>query len=179
MDLVVGMLLLQETSHGSSDQRSLYEKITAKFGRVEYSSLAEVDPNVEELNSVAGAARLEDIDNEETHDTVTPMEAGQRQTVLSDGEVTKPKRALTPQVCLQILPFSSAAYHQVSSDIIMSTFLALPESSQREPSLLRARGLNVSIGFGLTTSAIGMIFLSQAVVGVVRQSDLIPRIASS
>jgi hypothetical protein len=176
--LVVGTLFLQETSPGSSGQRSLYEKITAKLRRVKYSRLAEVDPEVEELDFVAGA-RLEDIDDEEAHDTATPVKAGQRHTVLSDGEVTKPKQALTPQVWLQILSVSSVAYHKVSSDIIMSTFLALPESSQREQSPFRARGLNVSGGFGLTTSAIGTIFLSQAVVAVVAQSYLIPGLVSN
>lgn len=173
----MGILLLQETSPGFSDQRSLYEKITAKLRRVKYSSLAEVDPEVEELDLVA-PERPEDIDGEEAHDTATPMKVGQPHTVLSDGETTKPKQALTPQVWLQILSVSSVAYHKVSSDIIMSTFLALPETSQRESSPLQARGLNVSGGFGLTTSEIGTIFLSQAVVAVVAQSYLIPKLVS-
>ena len=86
---------------------------------------------------------------------------------------SKKKGAFTLQVVLQIISVSLLAFHKVSSDAIIPTFLAAPptpsdsHSSPRE--ILQTPG-----GFGYSNQKVGVILLSQAVVALVTQATLVP-----
>ncbi|KAL2194240.1 major facilitator superfamily domain-containing protein [Corynascus similis CBS 632.67] len=92
------------------------------------------------------------------------------------------KRAFTPQVVLQIVAVSLLAFHKVGSDSLMSTFLALESStndneingpSPRIVSFLHSRG-----GFGLNTSIIGIIFLTESIFRAAIQPTVVPWLIS-
>ncbi|KAK3941652.1 protein zinc induced facilitator-LIKE 1 [Diplogelasinospora grovesii] len=82
-----------------------------------------------------------------------------------------PNKAFSMQVILQILAVSLMAFHKVSSDTVMGTFLALEESDNS--SFPKATG-----GFGFNTQKIGMIFLTEAIFRVTIQATLIPFVIS-
>ncbi|KAH9907803.1 major facilitator superfamily domain-containing protein [Xylariomycetidae sp. FL2044] len=73
-----------------------------------------------------------------------------------------PASAFTPQVIFQILAVSILAFHKVSSDAIMPTFLAAPFPDTG--------------GFGYSSQKIGIILLSQAVFAMIIQAAVIPRL---
>ncbi|KAL2131704.1 hypothetical protein VTI74DRAFT_4723 [Chaetomium olivicolor] len=87
----------------------------------------------------------------------------------------EPTRAFTLQVVLQILSLSLLAFHKMSADAIMGTFLALrPPSSghsndRRSLSFPHANG-----GFGFDTRTIGIIFLTEAIFRAAIQPTFIP-----
>lgn len=74
---------------------------------------------------------------------------------------------------LQITSVSLLAFHKVSSDAIIPTFLAapptpsVPDRAQRD--LFKMPG-----GFGFGNQKVGMILLSQAIIGIVTQVTLVP-----
>lgn len=77
----------------------------------------------------------------------------------------KPKQKFTRQVILQILSVSLLAFHKVSSDAIIPTFLAAPstpsDSQPAQRDILQTPG-----GFGYSKQTVGMILLSRAIVGL-------------
>lgn len=84
------------------------------------------------------------------------------------------KGAFTKQVILQLISVSMLAFHKVSSDAIMPTFLAAPStpsSSQQTPT---RNFLEATSGFGYSSQKIGLILLSQAIVAVIAQATLVP-----
>lgn len=86
------------------------------------------------------------------------------------------KTTFTLQVVLQIVSVSLLAFHKVSSDAIMPTFLATP--SQAVPVLRKSpisEFFRSSGGFGYSSQKIGFILLSQAVVALAAQGLLVPR----
>lgn len=88
---------------------------------------------------------------------------------------TPPKRAFTLQVVLQISSVSLLAFHKVSSDIIIPTFLAFPPASLQDfnPRLPQPV-LRFSGGFGLSMQKIGLILLTQACIAIIAQATVIP-----
>ena len=81
--------------------------------------------------------------------------------------------SFTPQVVLQIISVSLLAFHKVSSDAVIPTFLAAPmtpSSSQRS----RRDIFETSGGFGYSNKKVGMILLSQAIVGLIAQATIVP-----
>ena len=86
----------------------------------------------------------------------------------------RPKKAFTQQVILQLISVSMLAFHKVSSDSIMPTFLATPPTppgSQRTPT---RNFLESTSGFGYSSEKIGFILLSQAIVAVIAQATVVP-----
>ncbi|KAI9761514.1 MAG: hypothetical protein M1840_001777 [Geoglossum simile] len=95
---------------------------------------------------------------------------------LDDGKsLHMPPKPFTLQVVLQILSVSLLAFHKVSADIIIPTFLAFPREPLRDSSPRLSRDvLRFSGGFGLSTQEIGSILLTQAGIAIVAQATLIP-----
>lgn len=84
-----------------------------------------------------------------------------------------PKKTFTLQVVLQIISVSLLAFHKVSSDAIIPTFLAAPPTpSDSQPT---PRGsLETPGGFGYSNQKVGIILLSQAIIALVTQATLVP-----
>lgn len=82
--------------------------------------------------------------------------------------------AFTAQVVFQIISVSLLAFHKVSSDAVMPTFLATPVASSGPESPPRQDLLQSSGGFGYSNYEIGLVLLSQAIVAVVTQATLVP-----
>ncbi|KAH8807652.1 MFS multidrug transporter [Xylogone sp. PMI_703] len=76
------------------------------------------------------------------------------------------------QIILQILTVSLLAFHKVSSDVIVPTFLAFRSiEGNKERSLFKFKA-----GFGMTSSAIANALLTQAVVATFSQILVVPRV---
>jgi hypothetical protein len=94
-----------------------------------------------------------------------------------DGDVNSDNstgKVFTSQITLQILSVSLLAFHKVSSDAIMPTFLAAPlatTTSQQNPALDLPQTTG---GFGYNSQRIGFILLSQAIIAIITQATLIP-----
>lgn len=86
-----------------------------------------------------------------------------------------PEKVFIPQVILQILAVSLLAFHKVAFDAFMPTFLAAP--NQAEPPRENARDApEPTGGFGYGSQTIGAILFSQAVVALVAQATIVPRL---
>ncbi|KAF1982268.1 MFS general substrate transporter [Aulographum hederae CBS 113979] len=85
--------------------------------------------------------------------------------------------AFTTQVILQIVAVSLLAYHKVSSDIIIPTFLATPKQQDMEGTATEHRSIfHFNGGFGLNIQSISHILLSQALVAIIAQMFVIPAV---
>ncbi|KAI0015214.1 major facilitator superfamily domain-containing protein [Xylariomycetidae sp. FL0641] len=120
--------------------------------------------------------------NEQPEHDADAHELGNLDGEGADDEDTGPgkthHRVFTPQVILQILSVSLLAFHKVSSDAIMPTFLATPRASTPTGhgsgrSLLQGAG-----GFEYSSQKIGLILLAQAVFAMAIQVTLVPRFIS-
>jgi len=84
-------------------------------------------------------------------------------------------RHFTYQVLLQILSVSLLAFHKVASDTLIPIFLAHPLSKSGTQRLGRSF-IRFGGGFGMGTSGVGNVLLSQAVVAIVAQFIAVPTI---
>ena len=170
LSMLLGFLFLQET-HPRLAQKPdvglkvgnlvksvlIGESIKQKF--FGYSRLQE-DPSVEA--PWRSGHRVEE-DSNATVLELQPLQSDSPLDALAEGALaeeeplqTSPKRAFTPQVVLQILSVSLLAFHKVSSDIIIPTFLALPPSSNQDYNSRLPRDiLRFSGGLGLSIQKIG------------------------
>lgn len=85
----------------------------------------------------------------------------------------QPRKAFTLQVIFQIVSVSLLAFHKVSSDAIIPTFLAAPPTpseSDRDPH----GSFQTPGGFGYGNQKVGVILLTQAIVALVTQATLVP-----
>jgi hypothetical protein len=88
-----------------------------------------------------------------------------------------PRSAYPAQTVLQILAVSVLAFHKVSSEVIIPMFLATPPSSTAEhPNNVNEGLLKFSAGLGMGTTSISHILLYQAIVTIIVQIFLVPRI---
>ncbi|KAI1259685.1 major facilitator superfamily domain-containing protein [Xylariaceae sp. FL1019] len=81
------------------------------------------------------------------------------------------QQAFTAQVIWQILSVSLLAFHKVASDTIMPLFLAAPVDRSVHRTLTRSQK---ALGFGYSSSKIGIILLSQAIFSLFIQATLVP-----
>ncbi|KAI1110446.1 major facilitator superfamily domain-containing protein [Nemania sp. NC0429] len=81
------------------------------------------------------------------------------------------KSAFTSQVILQIISVSLLAFHKVSSDAIMPTFLAAPIATE---GALHPGIFGGTNGFNYSGQTIGFILLSQAIFGLCIQATAVP-----
>lgn len=109
------------------------------------------------------------------------QEAADHQDALTATERETRGKIYTTQVILQIISVSLLAFHKVASDIIMPVFLASPNrTTSHIPEHIKARNfLQFDDGFGLSTRQIGPILLSQALIAVIGQFFLVPRIVGT
>ena len=86
---------------------------------------------------------------------------------------SRPPSAYTHQVLLQILSVSLLAFHKVGSDTLIPVFLANAADTRN----LQGRAFfRFSGGFGMDTATIGNVLLTQAVVAIIAQIFVVPRI---
>jgi len=99
---------------------------------------------------------------------------------MEEEEDTSTPGIFTSQMILQISSVSLLAFHKVSSDALMGTFLSLPRSQPTSVDTVtttaRRGGITIGAngGFGLSTHHIGLIFLAEAVFRVAIQPTCIP-----
>ncbi|KAJ3577792.1 hypothetical protein NPX13_g2774 [Xylaria arbuscula] len=91
-------------------------------------------------------------------------------TATDNQKESVPGSSFTHQVILQILSVSLLAFHKVSSDAIMPTFLAAPSETETE----NTRGFQESGGFNYSGQKIGFILLSQAIFALCIQVTIVP-----
>jgi hypothetical protein len=85
--------------------------------------------------------------------------------------------AYTLQVILQILSVSLLAFHKVSSDVIIPTFLATPFDTPESSTDHSKRDVfKFKAGFSMTSPSISNILLTQAIVAIVSQILIVPRV---
>ncbi|KAK4642109.1 hypothetical protein QC761_0081100 [Podospora bellae-mahoneyi] len=98
--------------------------------------------------------------NQEGFESLETLDNTQQEDVsnVSDHEhdkIIRPMRALTKQLILQTLSVSILAFHKVSSDVIMSAYLAAPPDISTQ---------KLAGGFGYGDSTIGFILLPHAIM---------------
>ncbi|KAK3347043.1 major facilitator superfamily domain-containing protein [Lasiosphaeria hispida] len=91
-------------------------------------------------------------------------------------EGAPPGRTFSSQIILQILSLSLLAFHKVSSDTTMGSFLALAPSQDQHGDSVHGPGflLEAKGGFGFNTQKIGVIFLTEAIFRVMIQGAVVP-----
>ena len=113
----------------------------------------------------------------------TPQQAwgdlpDREQQHLQPMEETSTHGIFTSQMILQISSVSLLAFHKVSSDAVMGTFLSLPRSQPDSVDVGMTASRSIAIetngGFGLSTHHIGLIFLTEAFFRAIIQPTCIP-----
>jgi len=84
--------------------------------------------------------------------------------------------AYTMQVILQVLAVSMLAFHKVSSDAIIPTFLATPSNPEPSQGIQRSSWFKFSTGFGMPISNISNVLLAQAVVAIISQALIVSKV---
>lgn len=102
---------------------------------------------------------------------------------LADREVaqTTLKSKQTPytsQIIMQVFSVSNLAFHKVSSDIVIPIFLTTTSNGRMKRSLQLRNLLQHHGGFGMTTSEVGTVLLTQAIVAILVQLFVSSRIIS-
>ncbi|KAF8846429.1 MFS general substrate transporter [Acephala macrosclerotiorum] len=150
---------------GRKISRCVGRKIRALFGQTDsgwYTTLAAED------NTIPLASRDHTEDEESLKEDYEEVETSSSPTFLNP--VPQKTSAYTLKVILQILALSLLAFHKVSSDVIIPTFLAT--SSDKHSSGL----FKFSSGFGLASPSIANVLLTQAVVAIISQILIVPRV---
>ncbi|KAL2263942.1 hypothetical protein VTK26DRAFT_4129 [Humicola hyalothermophila] len=185
LTFVLVFLLLQET-HPQMQGRPATGFLVLQFLRKLFSrrNLVEKATYTPLADNSSGLEAQEDAAEEHPLDDFKEQGDGSRtysdsETFEADGPVREHSdRAFTLQVILQILAVSLLAYHKVSSDSLMGTFLALGSegsdetadgAASRDVQLPRSR-----VGFGFDTRTIGIIFLTEAIFRSAIQPTAIP-----
>lgn len=185
-------LLLDETHPVHSSRRNpgvaLRRWLARLFGNSAVSSHRRMyDALPEDDISAIDSAVIEDDHELEAQTTPIagppspPRGSEEREQVhveLSEETKTAPK-IFTSQIILQISSVSFLAYHKVSSDAVMGTFLSLPpaQPTLAISSTTTSRGVlttETTGGFGLSAHYIGLIFLAEALFRVAIQPTCIP-----
>ncbi|KAK8034524.1 NACHT and WD domain-containing protein [Apiospora rasikravindrae] len=169
-----------------------HEDIGIKAGRVMFRclGLSSPDKNSHRYRIVSGGtppsevvtgrrASADERHDYELQDLNGNIDSEEAQTM----KTSAPKETFTVQVILQIASVSLLAFHKVSSDAIMPTFLAAPltpSSATQETEIISKRNiLQSTSGFDYSSQTIGWILLSQAVIALVVQAKLVPFIINS
>ena len=148
-----------------------------------YAPLNDNPASLEAQGNTVAAHQLEDL-HERGQDEARRDSSSEN---LKPEEPTKaaPTQAFTLHIVLQILAVSLLAFHKVSSDSLMGTFLALePAHSSNNGNGndgTKRDGISFPLasgGFGFDTRVIGIIFLTEAIFRTAIQPTLIPWLIS-
>jgi hypothetical protein len=187
LTLILAFFILQETHPAmpghSTTRLSALQILKKLFIRrhltknVTYTALAEDSAGLEAQEGATEEHLLENFPKGQGDDGTRA--SSDSETCEADGPVKQlPGRAFTSQVILQILAVSLLAFHKVSSDSLMGTFLALGAGGSGKPADGAApRGISFPhsrVGFGLDTRIIGIIFFTEAVFRAAIQPTVIP-----
>ncbi|KAL2068550.1 hypothetical protein VTL71DRAFT_14887 [Oculimacula yallundae] len=168
---LLGILFLEESHPRFCDQhdsgRSLSKWVTSRFKRAgnrasieEYAAL-NTDEDAIPLVGRSGTSIDDDTGNTDEHQTG------------NDAFADVPKSsAYSRSVILQILAVSLLAFHKVSSDAIIPIFLA-SQSTENSPS---SNPFKFSIGFGFKSPQIANVLLTQAIVAIISQALVVPKV---
>ena len=182
ISFIVASLFLPETHPEFSDRLNLRIRIWQALRRVLGGRARQAEGQYVPLpgdqanfgprgQSVTGTNNHEEEPAQELQDMSTDKQSLEFQN--DEVSETKQKGAFTLQVVLQIISVSLLAFHKVSSDAIIPTFLAAPstppDSRPTPGGLLQTPG-----GFGYSNQEVGVILLSQAIVALVTQATLVP-----
>ena len=141
-----------------------------KIGSAEYSIVDADDMDVDMASASATDRQFGDI---ELSDRVQSSLADEHTSV--QGPHRKP---FTLQVVLQILSVSLLAFHKVASDTLIPVFLASPRPTSNVPQLGNELSFRLRGGFGLSSTNIGIIILTQAVTAIIVQFFIVPRVVT-
>ena len=84
----------------------------------------------------------------------------------------------TSQIIMQVFSMSVLAFHKVSSDIVIPIFLTTTSDGRMNKSLQLRNFFQHHGGFGMTTSEVGTVLLTQAIVAILVQLLVSSRIIS-
>ena len=179
---LLGFFFLEESHPQMQNQSDVGRKISSWFGkkiaqlfgcvdRKGYLTLTTIEhpiilADVNNDHIKGEEASLENADEIEAHPPIASTQT----------DLPRPTTpAYTWEVILQILTVSLLAFHKVSSDVIIPTFLAT--SSLRSPLTHSIRDLfKFKVGFGMTSPSIANVLLTQAVIATVSQILIVPKI---
>ncbi|CZR66893.1 uncharacterized protein PAC_16794 [Phialocephala subalpina] len=143
--------------------RDLFDKVdNRRYAKLDTEEDSIPLPTIEHVNDEDSVKKeSEEFEIPECHQTLS--------------DPARPKlSAYTSKVILQILAVSLLAFHKVSSDVIIPTFLATPFDENY--SSLDTRGLfKFAVGFGMELPSIGNVLLSQAITVIISQMLIVPR----
>lgn len=171
ISFIVACLYLPETHPHLPTQPSLWLHVRQALGSLlgkrasqTKGQYAPVPGGVEDASTQEEEnARNEDDDSaHELQGMATEEEQPECQGEASPEQ--KAKRVFTPHVMLQIISVSLLAFHKVSSDAVIPTFLAAPQTPS--DSGHTRRDLQTPGGFGYSNQKVGIILLSQAIVSL-------------
>ena len=152
------------------------KRILGKPARSGYESISDIDGGAQ-LSAIADSEGVEKAIEEEPRDLEEPEEPHPSSPSASKSAHPELQSAYSAQVILQILAVSILAFHKVSSDVIIPMLLATPLNSTSGSSGKISRGLfKFKAGFGMDSPSISNVLLSQAVVAIIVQILLVPKI---
>ena len=175
----LGFFFLKESHPQKQDQTDMGLKISSwiskktrsLFGKLdirEYTVLAAEDDAIP-LASNYQIADEESSKDSDDLDTTTPE-------LSTSPDSARPKAsAYTRKVILQIVVVSLLAFHKVSSDVIIPTFLAASSTGHSEDDT-DVTFFRFKIGFGMASPSIANVLLTQAVVAILSQIFIVPRV---
>jgi hypothetical protein len=175
----LGFFFLKESHPQKQDQTDMGLKISSwiskktrsLFGKLdirEYTVLAAEDDAIP-LASNYQIADEESSKDSDDLDTTTPE-------LSTSPDSARPKAsAYTRKVILQIVVVSLLAFHKVSSDVIIPTFLAASSTGHSEDDT-DVTFFRFKIGFDMASPSIANVLLTQAVVAILSQIFIVPRV---
>jgi len=179
---LLGFLFLEESNPEMQNQADMGRKISSWFGRKigqlfgrvgtrEYATLATDEHSIPLANMNSDNLEEEESFQEEADE----IDASSPTPSTRTNSLRLNTSAYTLQVILQILAVSLLAFHKVSSDVIIPTFLAT--SSIGNPLTHGGRDVfKFKVGFGMTSPSIANVLLTQAVIATVSQILIVPRV---
>lgn len=173
---LLGFFFLEEThphlqnSHNVGLEMSqwLYQRTMKLFGYIDtqkYVVLSNGDDDIPLhcTEDVESAAIEENDSKDADKDTIMPVKSST-------------KSAYSGQVILQILAASILGFHKVASDVIIPIFLAQDKESVSDEK--NSNFLYFITGFGMSSPMISNVLLSQAVVAILAQIFIVPKLIS-
>ncbi|KAF3482205.1 uncharacterized protein GIQ15_04964 [Arthroderma uncinatum] len=175
---LLGFFLLEETHPRFQDSRNvglemsqwLFQKTRIILGYTDTQKYTTLSPDED---SDIPLQRGEDV---EMSSVIEPNEPIEEENDLVTESKPPIKSAYTLQVILQILAASIIGFHKVSSDVIIPIFLA--QSNEPTSGGRKRDFFEFTVGFGMTSPSISNILLSQAVVAVIAQMFIVPKVIS-
>ena len=169
LNFVMGSFLLKETRPCLDRDKHSWAELKSKVAGLFPNVLSRKSPSYIELEQ----REEDDLPLATTYVVGSSEQGGDELELVPTNKETDPDsvqqdslkpRTFTSQVVLQICSVSLLAFHKVSSDIIIPSFLVYK------------RGVGFSAGFGFSTIEVGNVLLTQAIVAILAQMLVIPRL---